>query len=135
MAGASQMPLLYDRDCGFCRFSVAVLLAWDRRRALRPVAIQSEEGERLLAALPTGARLASAHVVEPGGSVRSGGAAAGPTLRRLPLGSPLGALAERRPAAAVRAYDAVAGRRGGLGRLVPSGAKRWADRRIAERSH
>jgi predicted DCC family thiol-disulfide oxidoreductase YuxK len=128
------MPLLYDRDCGFCRFSVALVLAWDRRRRLRPVAIQTDEGQRLLAALPPPDRLASAHVVEPGGGVRSGGAVAGPVLRELPGGGPLARLAERMPRLTDRGYRAVANRRSSLGRLVTARARRWAERRIADRS-
>lgn len=123
------MPVLYDHDCGFCRFSVALVLACDRRRRLRPVAIQSEEGERLLEGLPAAERLASAHVVLPDGAVRSGGAVAAAVLQELGAGG-LARLAERRPALAARVYSAVADRRTALGRLVPERAKRWADRRV-----
>jgi predicted DCC family thiol-disulfide oxidoreductase YuxK len=125
------MPLLYDEDCGFCRLSVALVLAWDRRRRLRPVAIQSEEGGRLLAPLPPTERLLSAHVVEPDGAIRSGGALAAPLLRRLPGGGPAAALAERSPRTAERVYRYVADHRSALGRFVPARAKTWADRRIA----
>jgi predicted DCC family thiol-disulfide oxidoreductase YuxK len=128
------MPVLYDRDCGFCRFSIGLLLAWDRRHAFRPVAIQSDEGALLLADLGAAERLRSAHVIGADGRPRSGGAVAAPILRRLPLAAPLAALAERAPELAERVYDAVAGRRSGLGRLVPAAAKRWADRLIAARS-
>jgi predicted DCC family thiol-disulfide oxidoreductase YuxK len=128
------MPLLYDRDCGFCRFSVALVLAWDRRRRLWPVAIQSEEGQRLLGELPDAERLTSAHVVQAGGAVHSAGKIAVPVLRALPGGSPLARVAERSPATAERAYRAVAGRRGTLGRLVPARAGKWADGLIADRS-
>ena len=128
------MPVLYDRDCGFCRFSMGVLLAWDRRRRLRPVAIQSEEGLRLLAGLPPAEQLASAHAIGADGRVYSGGRAVAPVLRRLPAGGPPAALAERIPSLTERAYGAVAGRRGALGRLVPARARRWADRLVAERA-
>ena len=47
-----QATLLYDRDCGFCRWCLGKVLAWDRRRSIRPVAIQSEEAHRLLAGMP-----------------------------------------------------------------------------------
>ena len=126
-----RLPLLYDEDCGFCRLSVALVLAWDRRRQLRPLAIQSEEGQRLLSGVAPADRLTSAHVIEPGGGVRSGGALATPILRRLPGGRPLAALAERMPVLSERAYRAVATRRSGLGRPVPRRAVRWADGRIA----
>jgi predicted DCC family thiol-disulfide oxidoreductase YuxK len=124
------MPLLYDEDCGFCKVSVAVVLAWDRRRRLRPIAIQSPEGQRLLAAIPEARRLESAHVMEPGGGVRSGGAAARPVLDVLPGGRPLARLAARAPGLADRAYRAVAGRRSTLGKLLPRRARRWADTRL-----
>jgi len=41
--------LLYDRDCGFCRWSAAKLMAWDRGRRLLPVPIQDPQADRLLA--------------------------------------------------------------------------------------
>ena len=44
--GRRRWPVLYDADCGFCKWSLDKLLAWDRRQRLRPVAIQSAEGER-----------------------------------------------------------------------------------------
>ena len=43
--------VLYDADCGFCRWSLDKILRWDRCRQLRAVAIQSEEGDRLLAGM------------------------------------------------------------------------------------
>ncbi|MFI5027407.1 MAG: hypothetical protein ACHQCF_00315 [Solirubrobacterales bacterium] len=51
-----QAAVLYDRDCGFCRWSLDKVLAWGRDR-LRPVKIQSEEGARLLASIPADAGL------------------------------------------------------------------------------
>ena len=127
------MPVLYDHDCGFCRFSIGVLLAWDRRRRLRPVAIQSEEGQRLLEGLPPSERLATAHAIDAEGRVRSGGAAAGPVLDKVPLGRPLAALVERSPSLADRAYHGIARRRSTLGSILPRGTRRWADRLISER--
>src|SRR5207245_9789881 len=41
--------ILYDQDCGFCKWSLDKILAWDRSKRLRAVPIQSDEGERLLA--------------------------------------------------------------------------------------
>lgn len=128
------MPLLYDRDCGFCRVSVALVLAWDRRHRLRPVAIQSQEGKRLLAGMPQSERLAAAHAVLPDGGVRSGGTAAAPVLRRLPGGAPLARLCERQPTLTSRGYEFVARRRGTLGRAIPQRAVRWAERVIGSRS-
>lgn len=127
------MPVLYDRDCGFCRFTMGLLVTWDRRRRLRPVEIQSEEGQRLLVKLAPLERLASAHAVDRDGRLHSGAAAAAPVLRRLPAGAPLARVAERFPSATKRAYGAVVAHRSALGRLVPGRAKRWADRLLAER--
>ena len=126
--------LLYDRDCGFCRWCTSVLLAWDRRRLLRPVAIQSAEGARLLADLEGPARLASWHLVDRGGRRHSGAAALGPLMNHLPLGAPLGALARAFPSTADRAYRAVAAHRSRLGRLIGAGARSRADRRIGDRT-
>ena len=134
MTAASQMQVLYDRDCGFCRFSIALLLAWDRRRRLGAIAIQSPEGQRLLAGLPEDVRLRSAHAVAGDGAVRSGGAAAAPLVGELPGGRPLARLAEAAPGLTERTYRAVADRRGMLGRLIPRGARRWADRSIEDRA-
>lgn len=125
--------VLYDRDCGFCRWSLAKLLAWDRRRRLRPVAVQEPEAARLLAVMSEEERMASWHLVGPEGEVRSAGAALGPLLRLLPGGRPLGALAQRLPRTSELGYGWVARRRGLLGRLLTKGAKRRAERRIAER--
>lgn len=128
------VAVLYDHDCGFCRWTVGLLLRWDRGRRLRPVAIQSAEGARLLADVPRGARLASAHVVDAGGRLLSGGDAIAPVAAVLPGGAPLAALARRTPRAMRRAYGVVAGRRGVFGRLVSDAAKARADARIAARS-
>jgi predicted DCC family thiol-disulfide oxidoreductase YuxK len=127
------VTVLYDRDCGFCRWSVGRLLAWDRGGRLRPVAIQSEEGERLLADLTPDQRLASAHAIDAAGRRTSGGDALAPVAEVLPGGRPLAAVARRAPGLARAGYDAVAGRRPLLGRLVSGHAKERADRRIAER--
>ena len=116
--------LLYDADCGFCKWSLDKVLAWDRRRLLRPVAIQSEEGERLLAGMTEDERLASWHLVLPSGEVRSGGAAAAPLARLLPGGRPLAALFEAFPRATERAYGWVAGHRSALARVVRSDSDR-----------
>jgi predicted DCC family thiol-disulfide oxidoreductase YuxK len=128
-----RVTLLYDRDCGFCRWCLGKVLAWDRRRALRPVAIQSDEAGGLLAGIPEEERLASWHLVDVDGTVRSAGAAFPGLLRLLPGGAPLAALTARVPSATDRAYRWVAGNRSRWGKLVTEGAKRRADQRIAER--
>ncbi|MEA2396254.1 MAG: DCC1-like thiol-disulfide oxidoreductase [Solirubrobacteraceae bacterium] len=127
------VTVLFDRDCGFCRWCVGRVLAWDRRGAVRPVAIQSAEGERLLADLTRVRRLASVHAVDASGRRSSGGDALAPVAAALPGGAPLAALARRAPALARAAYGAVAGRRSLLGRLIGPRARARADARIAAR--
>ncbi len=130
-----QIPILYDDDCGFCRATLGLLLTWDRRRRLRPVAIQSEEGAELLAGMPEGERLASAHAVIPGGpGPLSGGKAAAPVLRELPAGAPVAALAERLPDVTDRGYRWIADHRVGLSRLVPEPLKERAQGIVRKRS-
>jgi predicted DCC family thiol-disulfide oxidoreductase YuxK len=133
-ASPPAVTVLYDRDCGFCRWSVGRLLAWDRGGRLRPVAIQSDEGERLLADLAPAQRLASAHAIDAAGRRTSGGDALAPVAEVLPGGRPLAAVARRAPGLARGGYDAIAKRRPLLGRLVSDRAKERADRRIAERA-
>jgi predicted DCC family thiol-disulfide oxidoreductase YuxK len=127
------VTLLYDSDCGFCRWSLGKVLAWDRGRRIRPLSLQSKEAERLLAGMSEEARMGSWHLVDDAGAVHSAGAGIAPLLRLLPGGSPLAALAARVPRAMERGYRWVAGRRSLWGKLVTDGAKRRADRRIADR--
>jgi predicted DCC family thiol-disulfide oxidoreductase YuxK len=112
-----QAAVLYDRDCAFCRWSLDKVLAWDRGR-LRPVEIQSEEGQRLLAGIPEPARLESWHLVTPSGELRSAGAAAAPLAAMLPGGRPLAAAFRAFPRATERAYRWVASHRDLLTRLL-----------------
>ena len=103
--------VLYDRDCGFCRWSLAKLLRWDRRRqTLRPVALQDPEG--------AGFSTDSWHLVTDDGEVFSGGAAFEPLMRLLPGGRPFAALARAFPGLTERGYRFVARHRGGLGRFL-----------------
>ncbi|MBX5441099.1 MAG: DUF393 domain-containing protein [Solirubrobacteraceae bacterium] len=126
-----RLTVLYDADCGFCRFWVARLLDWDVRRRLRPVAIQSPEGQRLLAPVPPGERLRSAHVVDAAGRIRSGGAALSIVAEQLPAGAPVAWLATRLPGPTDRFYRWVADHRTPLSRFVPAPLKRRATARIA----
>src|SRR5205823_11507574 len=112
------VTVLYDRDCGFCRWSIGRLLAWDRAGRLRPVAIQSAEGQRLLGDLTTEERLATAHAVDAARRRASGGDALAPIAAVLPSGAPLAALGRRAPALTRANYRAVAGRRSLFGRLI-----------------
>jgi predicted DCC family thiol-disulfide oxidoreductase YuxK len=110
--------LLYDEDCGFCRWSLDRLLRWDRRGRLRVAPIQGEEGALLLADLDPAARLASWHLITPEGRRYSGGAAAAPLARLLPAGAPVALLAETLPRSTDRLYRWVARNRDMLGRRL-----------------
>ncbi|HET8592946.1 MAG TPA: DCC1-like thiol-disulfide oxidoreductase family protein [Solirubrobacterales bacterium] len=125
--------VLYDQDCGFCRWSLAKLLAWDRRRALTPVPLASPEAGRILDGMPEEERIASWHLLDSDGRLHSAGAAFPPLLRLLPVGAPLAAIASRAPRLTDRGYRWVADHRSGLGRFVTDGARRRADRRIEGR--
>src|SRR4051812_12055281 len=96
--------LLYDSDCGFCRWSLAKILAWDHRGALRPVPIGSTEGDRLLAGMPADQRLASWHLVDSEGRLHSAGAGFVPLLQLLPGGGPPASVADRFPAVVEGGY-------------------------------
>ena len=126
--------LLYDDDCGFCRWGVARVLGWDRRRSLRAVAIGSDEGAALLGDLDETARMDSWHLVDRDGVRTSAGAAVAPLMRLLPGGRPAATIASRWPHATEAVYRAIVRRRGWLGRAVSAGAARRARRRIAERA-
>jgi predicted DCC family thiol-disulfide oxidoreductase YuxK len=124
------VAVLYDPDCGFCRVSLALLLRWDTRRRLRPVALGSEEADALLDGMPEDERMASWHLVEAG-RVHSAGAAFPPVFTRLPGGGPFARVTERFPGATDRLYRWVADHRWLLGRPVPASACQWADRVIS----
>jgi predicted DCC family thiol-disulfide oxidoreductase YuxK len=114
--------VLYDEDCGFCRWSLARLLRWDRRGRLRAVPIQGEEGDRLLADLSERDRLASWHLVTPDGRRYSGAAATAPVARLLPAGTPVAFLADRFPRSTDRLYRWVARNRDAFGRRLGEAA-------------
>jgi predicted DCC family thiol-disulfide oxidoreductase YuxK len=109
--------LLYDDDCGFCKFCTRAILRLDRDRRLRPVAIQSEEGQRLLTEVPPELRLDSFHLVTPGGTVRSAGDAAAPLASLLPAGRLPARLIERYPGQTETAYRWISRHRSTFGRL------------------
>lgn len=113
--------LLYDDDCGFCRWIAAKILRWDRRGSIRAVPIQGPEAEALLAGMDPARRMASWHLATIDGMVRSGAAAVAPLARMLPGGRPMAYVAELFPGLTELAYGLVARHRGTLGRLI--GAK------------
>jgi predicted DCC family thiol-disulfide oxidoreductase YuxK/putative sterol carrier protein len=110
--------ILYDADCPFCRWSADKLLAWDQRRRLRPVPIQSEEADRLLPGMDHETKMRSWHFVTEGGTVYSAGAAFPPMLRLLPGGRPLAALTAASPGLTEAMYRWVTKHRDLLVRLL-----------------
>jgi predicted DCC family thiol-disulfide oxidoreductase YuxK len=115
---ARAWPILYDEDCCFCKWSLDKLLAWDRSELLRPVSIQSGEGQVLLADIPEDKRLDSFHLISPEGEIRSAGAACEPLARLLPGGTPLAVIFRTFPGLTEGAYRLVASNRNRLARLL-----------------
>jgi predicted DCC family thiol-disulfide oxidoreductase YuxK len=113
--------ILYDPDCGFCRWTLAWVLRWDRRRRLEPVPIERPED------------LDSWHF-ERGGRRWSGGMAFAPLLEELPGGRLLAPLARRLEWLLVPGYQWVAEHRSALSKLVPARSKGRADLVLKGRS-
>jgi predicted DCC family thiol-disulfide oxidoreductase YuxK len=122
--------LLYDAECGFCRWAVVWALDRDRAGVLEPIGIQSARGAALLADLDERERLSSVHVVRADGSRRSGGAALAPLLEALTHPA-LARLARLVAPLTGAAYRFVAGNRRQFSHLVSARAKRRADQRLA----
>jgi predicted DCC family thiol-disulfide oxidoreductase YuxK len=110
--------VLYDQDCGFCRWGVDLLLRLDRRNELEAVSIQGLYGADVLSSMPPRERLESWHVRSPGGRIWSGGEAVPVLLRLLPGGKGPARVAARFPRIVDRLYRFVARNRSTLGRLV-----------------
>ena len=106
---------LFDADCGFCRWSLDKVLAWDRDRRLRPVALQDPESNALLPGMSDEVKFASWHLVDPSRRVYSAGAAVPALLRLLPAGAPLAAVTAALPGPTDAAYRWVARHRTWLG--------------------
>jgi predicted DCC family thiol-disulfide oxidoreductase YuxK len=126
--------ILYDADCGLCRWSLGWLLRWDRRHELEPVALQDPQTARLLAEMTEERRMASWHLVDSGGEVASAGAAVAPLLRLLPGGALPARIVGQAPKLVERAYRWTADHRAALGGLVTAGARERADRLIESRA-
>ena len=124
------MIVLYDEDCGFCRWTVAWALRRDRDHVLAIAPIQSPTGNELLADVPPAERLLAAHVVRDDGRRESGGAAVREVLDALPSAHPLARLAS-----IPIVYRLTARHRRRLSRLVPERAKLRADGVLAQHGH
>jgi predicted DCC family thiol-disulfide oxidoreductase YuxK len=113
--------LYYDHDCDFCRWTLAWVLRWDRRRRLVPVPIEKPED------------LDSWHFVRDHRRW-SGALAFAPLLEELPGGRWLSKLARHLEWLLVPGYRWVAEHRSELFRLVRPSSKRRADAFVASRA-
>lgn len=130
---AESWLVLYDLDCGFCKWTLSILLRWDRRRVLRPRPLQAPEVDHLLGRLSAAERTASFHLVTPQGELISAGAALPALLRALPGGAAPARVLESVPAATDRGYRWIAENRSQLSKFVPARAKTKAARLVAVR--
>jgi predicted DCC family thiol-disulfide oxidoreductase YuxK len=119
--------VLYDADCGFCRWAMAWAVGRDDRHVLVTVPIQSPLGCELLVEVPPSERLRAAHAIAADGSLYSGGAAAAQVLSVLAPTRALGHLATSLPRFTALLYGVTAARRATFGRLLPSQARQRAD--------
>ena len=125
--------VLYDADCGFCKWVLARLLRGDRAVRLRPIALQRPEADDLLPDLAPAERMASWHLISPTGVRRSGGAAVVPLQRLLSRGRVPAVAFARFPRLTERGYRWVAEHRSQLSRLVPMSFKQHASERVRQR--
>ena len=119
MADVEPVTLVYDLDCGFCRFLLGLVLRWDRAGLVRPLPLQDARSDELLGGMAEGPKMRSWHLVAGSGVVYSGGAGVAPLMDLLPGGRPLAALARRFPRATERIYRFGADNRGLFGRALP----------------
>lgn len=130
---SSRAIVFYDHDCGFCRWTLGLMLIWDRGHRLWPAPIESSVGERWLGGVPIEERLASWHIVEEGGRVSSAGRGIVEVLEYVPGGRLLAGPLRLAPGVVERGYWFVAGRRSRISRFVPRGWVRAATERVAAR--
>jgi len=117
MRGRS-FTVLYDDDCGFCRWSADQIRRLDARGRLAFAPIQGAVGADLLRAVPPELRLASMHAVTPDGRVWSGGDAVREILAASPGAAVLSVAAAAYPELTDRLYRLVAANREVLGRWL-----------------
>jgi predicted DCC family thiol-disulfide oxidoreductase YuxK len=120
--------VLYDTDCGFCRWAAARAVSLDHLGVLVPVPIQSSLGAELLVDLDPSDRHRAAHVIGDDGRRRSGGDAAADVLGVLPSTQALARLARSLPRTTNLLYGLVALRRQSFGQLIGPKARQRADR-------
>jgi len=112
------MTVLFDEDCGLCRWGADKLRAWDRDGALRFAGIGSANGRRMLHGMEMETRSASWHAASENGAVWSAGAALPVIARRLHGGAPIAWLAETFPDTTERLYRWVTAHRLEFGRAL-----------------
>jgi predicted DCC family thiol-disulfide oxidoreductase YuxK len=134
MARDPTWTILYDADCGVCRWLLGQILSLDRRQVLRPVALGTPEADHLLAELTPEQRMASWHLIDPSGRRSSAGIALAPLVTALGGGEAPAALLSRAPGPLEFGYRLVASNRSRISRLIPQPAKRRADAVIAARA-
>lgn len=120
--------VLYDGNCGLCKWLLAGLLRFDPAGRLRPIALQRPEAEALLDDLEPAERMESMHLVSPAGTRTSAGEALPALLRLLRGGRIPAAIATRFPRLTSAGYRWVATHRIGISRFVP---RRWKERAAA----
>ena len=125
--------VLYDEECGLCKWLLSGLLRWDSGRRLEPLGLRRPEAGELLRELDPGERMSSWHLIAPTGGRHSAGAALPPLLRQLPGGRVPAAAFARFPLLTERGYRWVADHRAQLSKLVPDGAKQRASERVRRR--
>jgi predicted DCC family thiol-disulfide oxidoreductase YuxK len=125
--------LMYDAECTFCRWAAGMLIAWDRRRTIHPVAIQDPAGAELLPELTPEERLEAWHLITADGSRYTGGPAFEPLLTLLPGGRPLSVLAGGFIEMTAHLYDLVSANRNRIMRVIPPPLRRWGEDRLEER--
>jgi len=137
---ADRLTVLYDRDCGFCRWSVAWLLRNTQPGSIRAHEIQSSDGVALLdaAGVPEHRRLATAHAVPtdgPPAALRSGADATALVtgVLRGRAGRGVGLAIRAIPGPLRRGgYGWIASHRTAVGRLVSAARRADADALLAE---
>jgi len=129
----ARLRILYDADCGFCRWSVARLLHLDSDKVLQPLTIQSAEGQTLLASIPEAERLDSAHCIDATGKVTSGGDAFAVVAERIPWLRPAAGPARLAPGLIRAGYRLVADNRRLFSHWMTPTRLAWADTVISER--
>ena len=111
--------VLYDADCGFCTWVVDQIAARVEPEAVEIVPLQAARADELLAGrVDERAKWESWHLVEPDGTMYSGGDAIPHVLRHVRGGRLAGRAAGRFPRVTEGLYRIVARNRDRLGRVV-----------------